>query len=162
MAFAAPMLPASAAAQADAGLSLYLAEPARPGRLEDCEAVANLPEPAAWRRVDGPLRLRWQGGETWLNPGWLNPGASQPLGELREHCFRLDLDGRTLARGASVSRHSARGLNFPVLLITEGRHGDAPEAVLKQSLIGEPAGLAPWLPALSRRFPTSTELHPQP
>lgn len=157
MAVAVPMLPTSVAAQAGIGLSLYLAEPSRPGRLEDCEAVAYRPEPVAWRRVDGLLRLRWQGGETWLNPD-----TTQPAGELREHCFRLDLDGRTLARGASVSRHSARWLNFPVLLLTEGSRSDAPEAVLKQSLIGEPAGHPPWLPALSRRFPNSTQPHPQP
>ncbi len=143
-------------ARADAGLALYLAEPSRPGRLEDCEAVAFWSEPVAWRRVDWLLRLRWRGGATWLNPG-----TTQPAGELRERCFRLDLDGRTLARGASVSRHSARWLNFPVLLPTEGSRGDAPEALLKQSLIGEPAGLAPWLPALSRRFPDSSQ-PPQP
>ncbi len=128
-------------AGADTGLSLYLAEPSEPGRLELCErpAVEN------WVRYSGPLQLHWTNRSVELNAG-----AEPTTGTLPEHCFRLDLDGRPLVWGASVSRHSARFLNFPVLLHD---YANPRDAWLRQSLVGEPAYFATWIQTLSRRFP---------
>lgn len=128
-------------ALAEPGLTLYLAEPTRLGRLEDCERPAE----ADWVRHGGPLKLHW--GNRHVE---LNTGAEPAAVALSEHCFRLDLDGRPLVWGASVSRHSARYLDFPVLL---NDATTARDAWLRQSLVGEPAYHPAWFLTLSRRFP---------
>lgn len=149
------LLLAAVPAWADSGLALYLAGPSRPGRLEDCERALHALAPESWSRVTWPLRLRWQGGATELNPE-----ARQPAGELREYCFRLDLDGNTLVWGAVVSRYSARYLNFPVLLSDADK--GAREVLLKPSLVREPAGQAEWRRVLTQRFSTIAPPDPKP
>ncbi len=128
-------------AGADSGLTLYLAEPPEPGRLELCER----PVVENWVRFSGPLQLHWGNRSVALNPG-----AEPYAGSLQTHCFRLDLDGKPLVWGASVSRHSARFLNFPVLL---NDFASPQDVWLRQSLVGAPAYFSAWMLTLSRRFP---------
>lgn len=142
-------------AQALPGLALYLADPPRPGILTGCELfffakTAGQP----WHRATQPLRLEWEGGGVSLNEG--AEGDAKP-GMLREHCFRLELDGRILAGGAIISPHSARYLTFPVLLEQFQPADDIPALILRPSWTasgnnGDP-GLGRVLEELRRRYP---------
>lgn len=142
-------------AQALPGLALYLADPPRPGILTGCELyffARTGGQP--WHRVTRPVRLEWEGGGVDLNQG-AEGGAEHDL--LREHCFRLELDGRILAGGAIISPHSARYLTFPVLL--EQRHpaDGTPVLTLRPhwiaSGINGGLGIARVLEELRRRYP---------
>lgn len=116
-------------AQALPGLALYLADPPRPGILTGCELfffAKTTGQP--WHRVTQPLRLEWEGGGVSLNEG-ADDDAKPDM--LREHCFRLELDGRILAGGAIISPHSARYLTFPVLLEQHRPADDIPALTLR-------------------------------
>lgn len=97
------------AAPAGAG-ELWVVAPARIGNLAACASEAAA-LPANARRVESPLRIRWEGGTVTL------PG-SQPSGDrwsLLDLCFALVADGRVVVAGAVLSPYSARRLRIPVL-----------------------------------------------
>lgn len=142
-------------AQASPGLALYLADAPRPGILTGCQLfyfarTASQP----WRQVTQPLRLDWEGGGIQLNA----ESAASPA-PLREHCFRIELDGQILAGGAVISPHSARYLDFPVLLEHPGEDGQPPTLRLLPSWTagGDNPGLSNRLARptaiLRERFP---------
>lgn len=141
-----------------AALTLHVMPPAKPGQLTGCPLQATGDAAAAaWTRVTTRTMLTWSGGGVTLNPK-ADPAARE--GWLAEHCFRLDLDGKPLVRGAIVSKHSARLLTFPVLL--EASTTKRPtELTLSPSLPppspdAPPPGMTPpWLQALQARFPRS-------
>lgn len=111
-------------APAAPGLTLSVASPPRPGILTGCELFFFAhTEGQPWRPVTRPLRLAWDGGGVDLNVGAAPEPSTNPL---REHCFRLELDGQLLTGGAVLSPHSARRLNFPVLVEDPGRDGRPP------------------------------------
>ncbi|NTV95741.1 MAG: hypothetical protein HGA75_10030 [Thiobacillus sp.] len=142
-------------AQATPGLALYLADPPRPGILSGCELFFFArTEGQPWHRVTRPVRLEWEGGGAALNAGEANGGKPDML---REHCFRLELDGRILTGGAVISSHSARYLAFPVLLEPPLPDGGIPVLTLRPHWTADGdgcgLGIGRVLEALRRRFP---------
>lgn len=129
------VLAAGAAVAGDAAPArweLLFFHPFRPGVLQQCrdahllEDLAHRPrvDPAdplkAWV-VQGPLRLRWQGGALSQD----GPGAprAHPPTDL---CFMLSIDGQPRVSGAVVAPQSARLLRFPTLVRqATGTHADA-------------------------------------
>lgn len=107
-------------------LRLFVADSPRPGILNGCELYFFArTDGNPWKPVAGPLRLTWPGGGTTLQSR--EPGEV-PAARLGDQCFRLELDGEILIGGALVSAHSARLLDFPVLLVQGGRD-DGPVAL---------------------------------